>query len=104
MAEVTFETIAVKRKKKGVFNLLGRVLLGLFGLFGFMLAAILILTIIGIIPGMAIMASSLLFIGIAFLDMQEVRCPHCNKKVGVHKKAEDFECKRCKRTTIIDWE
>jgi hypothetical protein len=95
-------TVDVKRKKSSFAGRFGRIFAFIIGGFGMLIAAILMITIIGIIPGFFMMMGSMGFI-MASLGYQDVKCPSCDKKQTVLKNAEDFKCKRCNQPTIIHW-
>lgn len=108
MAEIVTENVMrmeVKRKKTrtGIFGTITRFFVGLTGAVIALLGGVLCLTIIGIPFGIgAILMGGGMFLG-AF-RRQSVKCPACEKKVNVLIDAEDFECPRCKKSTIIKWD
>lgn len=103
MSEIakTIQTIEVKRKKSAA-GVIGRGFCLIVGGLGFIMSALLMITIIGAIPGFFMMVGSTGFLALA-IGFQNVKCPSCKKVNTVSQHAEDFKCKRCSTPVIIDW-
>lgn len=96
-------TISLKRKKSGIAGLVGRSIAGIIGFFLLIAGALLMVTIIGILPGFGAGMTGLLMILAAFRNTQTVKCPHCKKAMNVQQNSEDFKCARCEKPTILEW-
>lgn len=97
--------IQVKKRKSrtGFIGAILRFFLALAGVLFVLFGALLMATIIGFFPGLGAMGMGAGMIAGAF-RRQRVKCPACDKQVNVVIGAEDFECPRCKKVTIVDWE
>lgn len=94
--------IEVHRKPSSVLNVIARICSFIIGITGILASCVLFITIIGILPGIGLFVLSAGFIA-ASVGRQKVECPHCHRNVYVAKHAENFECPKCKRLTIVDW-
>ncbi|MCU5274362.1 transposase [Bacillus cereus] len=94
--------IDVEKKKGSVFGTAARILSILAGIGGFVISVVLFVTLIGIIIAIPLFIVSAFLIA-AGLGYQRVECPNCNRKQGVRKGAGQFECKSCKKLTLIEW-
>ncbi|MGR5867446.1 hypothetical protein ACT7DZ_38860 [Bacillus cereus] len=94
--------IDVEKKKGSVFGTASRILSILAGIGGFVISVVLFVTLIGIIIAIPLFIVSAFLIA-AGLGYQRVECPNCNRKQGVRKGAGQFECKSCKKLTLIEW-
>lgn len=101
MSGIELSRIEVKRNKNAS-RILGRIISFIIGVAGLLASMILIITIIGIIPGFLLFIASLTLVALSF-GFQTVKCPECKKANTVGPLAEDFKCKRCNTPVIIDW-
>ena len=97
-------TLTVQRKKDGIGGIIGRAIAFIAGGILTLIGALVFITIIGILPGLGLMMFGILTLGAAIKNSQTVVCPECKKKANVQKDSEDYECKRCKKTIILDWQ
>ncbi|WP_258235490.1 hypothetical protein [Bacillus atrophaeus] len=94
-----YKTVTVAKKKFGF----GRIISLCTGLFIMLISALLVLTIIGILPGFGLAFFSLPFFAIA-LGGAKYTCPNCghDKNFVTSGKVNDT-CRRCKQNIAVDW-
>jgi DNA-directed RNA polymerase subunit RPC12/RpoP len=97
-----FNRVIVKRKRGNAIGALGKVTLISMGATGMFFGALLCLTIIGIIPGILMMFGGFGMIMLA-QGRQEVKCPSCKKRNYPTRRADAFDCDRCKSRVLVDW-
>ena len=93
------KTIDVKKKKVNAFR---KVMCIFWGLTSFAISIGLFFTIVGIPLALFMFMGSFAIIGAAS-GKYNVKCPSCNRMHLVEEDQEQFECKKCKSTTLINW-
>ncbi|HFK1551096.1 TPA: hypothetical protein ACLE2C_000721 [Bacillus paranthracis] len=94
--------IEVEQKKSSLKEKFGRKTSLVFGIFGILLSVILSITIIGLLFAVPLFLFSLGFIYAAF-EKQEVQCPNCSHKQRITKENGYFDCRSCKKRTLVEW-
>lgn len=97
------KTVVLKRKKDGIVGLFARSLAVMVGVTLTIVGALLVMTIIGILPGIGLCMFGILITVGGLKNTQQTKCPHCKKDVNVQKDAEDFRCPRCEKVSILNW-
>ncbi|WP_429726216.1 hypothetical protein [Bacillus paralicheniformis] len=94
-----FKTVTVAKKRFGLMRITSLFI----GIFLMLISAILVITIIGILPGFGLALFSLPFFAAA-LGGAKYTCPNCgfDRNFVTTGKIND-SCKRCRQNIAVDW-
>ncbi|AVB11404.1 hypothetical protein C3438_18895 [Bacillus velezensis] len=99
-----FVRVEVERRRMTPRRWIPRLLLFAVGLVLLLISFILIISIIGILPGIGLGSLSVFLIFGAFFGGERIECPRCEFKnnfatYGKH----NVTCRKCKQNIAIDW-
>ncbi|MGG7220867.1 hypothetical protein ACQXR1_11175 [Bacillus sp. ATD] len=99
-----FVRVEVERRRMTAGRWVPRLIMGMLGLALLLLSVILIVTIIGILPGLGLGAISVFLLLGAFVGGERLECPQCEFKNNfVMYGKHNVTCRKCKQNIAIDW-
>lgn len=99
-----FVRVEVLRRRMTVGRLVPRIFLAISGIILLLISAILMITIIGILPGLGLGSFSLFLIVASFSGGERFKCPRCGfeKNIALYGR-HNATCSKCKQNIAIDW-